>query len=467
MSKLMIGISGVRGVVGDNLTPELLVRLGMAFGTYVESGVVVVGRDTRVSGDMVKHAVFAGLLSAGCRIIDIGVCGTPTAAIMVRERQADGGIVISASHNPIEWNALKFFREDGIYLNAEQGRSLLDIYYGGDAHLVTYDKLHAVEIDTSAAQRHLQKVLDIVDVKALRKRKYHVALDCCNGAGCDLALAFLREIGACVEPLYCVPDGNFPRDPEPRVENVTELVKLVKRRKCDVGFAQDADADRIAVVSEKAKYIGEEYSLCLAAKYVLGRTPGPVVTNLSTTRMVEDVAAAFGCAVVRTPVGEVNVTEKMLEIGAPVGGEGNGGVIDPRIHFGREALTAMALVLQLMLETGKPIGELAGEIPTYQMVKQKVECTKRQLGPVLDALANEKAEKIDTRDGVKLDFDDGWVHVRASNTEPIVRVYGEAKTRARATALVNEYMKLVEKVAGNARVKPAAKKKAKKKAGKR
>lgn len=442
----MIGISGVRGVVGDNLTPELLVRLGQAFGTYVDSGTVVVGRDTRVSGDMVKHAVFSGLLSAGCRIVDVGVCATPSAAMMVRRLKADGGIVISASHNPIEWNALKFFREDGIYLNEEQGRALLDIYYGGDARKVGYDRLHAVEVDASVNENHLQKVIDIVDLPALRRRKFRVALDCCNGAGVELAGQFLHRVGAQVEGIHCVPDGNFPHNPEPTFEHVKDLSKLAGNKKCDIGFAMDADADRIAIVSEKGKYIGEEYSLCLAAKYVLGHRRGKVVTNLSTTRMIEDVAKSFDCEVVRTPVGEVNVAECMRDIGAAVGGEGNGGVIYPKVHLGRDALTGMALVLQLMLETGLSVSELAAEIPTYVMVKQKVACSKRQLAPVLAALAGEKAERVDARDGVKLDFADGWVHVRASNTEPIVRVYSEARTEKQARTLNDKYKKLVERV---------------------
>ncbi len=446
MGRLMIGISGVRGVVGDNLTPELLVRLGQAFGTYVDSGTVVVGRDTRVSGDMVKHAVFSGLLSAGCKIVDVGVCATPSAAMMIKARKADGGIVISASHNPIEWNALKFFREDGIYLNEEQGRALLDIYYGSDAKKVTYDKLHAVELDGSACERHLKRVLNIVDVRALRKRKFRVALDCCNGAGVELAQQFLRRINARVTPIHCVPNGYFPYDPEPTFEHVTDLVRLVKGTKVDVAFAMDADADRIATVSEKGRYIGEECSLCLAAKYILDHTPGPVVTNLSTTRRIDDVAASFDCEVVRTPVGEVNVAEKMEELGAPVGGEGNGGVIDPRVHPGRDALTGMAIILQLMLESGLSISELVSEIPRYYLIKAKVACTKRQLAPVLDTLAKQKAERVDARDGVKLDFKDGWVHVRASNTEPIVRVYAEARTKKRATALVDKHRRLVERV---------------------
>lgn len=445
MSNLMIGISGVRGIVGTDLTPELCVRLGEAYGTFVDGGTVVVARDTRPSGDMVKHAVFSGLLSAGCQIIDIGVVGTPTAAMMIRDLKADGGIVISASHNTIEWNALKFFRQDGVYLNDAQARALLDIYYGGHAKRVDWQHIKAVKTDSTANERHLKKVLELVDLRKMRKRKFRVALDCCNGAGCDLAMSFLKAINATTEPLYCEPHGNFSRNPEPTVTNVTEICKIVKKKKCDVGFAQDADADRIAFISEKGKYIGEEYSLCLATKYILGHNPGPVVTNLSTTRMIDDVAAEFGCKVVRTAVGEVNVAEKMIEIKATAGGEGNGGVIDPRINYGREALTGMALLLQMMLETGKTVSQLAGEIPTYHFVKTKVECSKRVLAPVLERLANEKADQISTCDGVKLDFADGWVHVRASNTEPIVRIYSEARTLKQADELNKKYSKLVEK----------------------
>lgn len=451
MSKLMIGISGVRGVVGDNLTPELLVNLGQAYGTWVDSGTVVVGRDTRTSGDMVKHAVFSGLLSAGCRIVDVGVCGTPSAAMMINRLGADGGIVISASHNTIEWNALKFFRSDGVYMTQEQGRQLLDIYYGGDSRKVGYDKLHAVETNDGAVANHLEKVLSIVDLPALRKRRFHVVADCCNGAGSTLALEFLERAGCVIHAIDCEMNGLFPRNPEPTRDHVTAILDVVRLRGADIGFAQDADADRVAFISEKGDYIGEEYSLCLAARYLLSQRRGKVVTNLSTTRMVDDVAREFDCEVIRTPVGEVNVAEAMLESGAVVGGEGNGGVIDPRVHYGRDALTGVALMLQYMLESGKPISRLAAEIPTYQMSKQKIECSKRSLAPVLKRLAEEKALRVDVQDGVKLDFAEGWVHIRPSNTEPIVRVYAEARTQEEADHLADHYKTLVEKLVKNAR----------------
>lgn len=444
MSKLMIGISGVRGVVGDNLTPELLVNLGQAFGTWAESGTVVVGRDTRASGDMVKHAVFSGLLAAGCRIIDVGVCGTPSAAMMIKTLGADGGIVISASHNTIEWNALKFFGPDGIYLGQESGRDLFDIYYGGDSRKVGYDKIHAVETDNGALENHLDKVMDIVDVPALKKRRFRVAVDCCNGAGSDLALEFLRRTGCITLPLDCEMNGIFPRNPEPTRGHITAILDIVKKKGADLGFAEDADADRIAFVSELGDYIGEEYSLCLAARYCLSKRKGPVVTNLSTTRMIDDVAREAGSEVLRTPVGEVNVAEKMIEVDAVIGGEGNGGVIDPRVHYGRDAITGAALILQLMLETGKTLTQLAAEIPTYYMSKQRVTCSKRQVNPVLREIAQEEALNVDTRDGVKLDFEHGWVHIRPSNTEPIVRVYAEGRTVEEADSLADRYRIKVE-----------------------
>ncbi|MDR1519697.1 MAG: phosphoglucosamine mutase [Planctomycetota bacterium] len=451
MSKLMIGISGVRGVVGDNLTPELLVNLGQAFGTWADSGTVAVGRDTRVSGDMVKHAVFSGLLSAGCRIVDVGVCGTPSAAMMIRKLGANGGIIISASHNPIEWNALKFFRADGVYLNQEQGRELLDIYYGGDVKKVGYDKLNAVETDNGAAANHLRRLLAIVDVPALRKRRFRVAVDCCNGAGSALALEFLRVTGCEIFAIDCEMNGLFRRNPEPTREHVTAICGVVRENAADLGFAEDADADRVAFISEKGDYIGEEYSLCLAASHVLSRRRGRVVTNLSTTRMIDDVARGFDCEVVRTPVGEVNVAEAMIAGEAVIGGEGNGGVIDPRVHYGRDALTGVAIILQYMLESGKPLSRLAAAIPAYRMSKQRVECSKRSFSPVLKVLAREKADRVDTRDGVKLDFAEGWVNIRPSNTEPIVRVYAEARSQDEADKLAERYRLLVERLVKTAK----------------
>ena len=448
-SDLMISISGVRGIVGRSLTPELLVRLGEAFGTYMHSGRVVVGRDTRVSGEMVKCAVFSGLLSTGCSIIDVGVVATPTATLMIEQLKADGGVVISASHNPVEWNALKFFRSDGIYLNADEGRDLLNIYYSGDFVRKAWDALKTIEVVSDAEAHHVDTVLSILDVPLIKGRKFRVALDCCNGAGVGVSLRLLRALGCSVEPIHCTPDGLFPHTPEPNFINLQDLCRFTKERSADVGFATDPDADRIAVVSEDGDFLGEELSLALAAQYVLSRNTdrgGPVVINMSTSRVSEDVARAAGCEVVRTAVGEVNVAERMKDLKAIIGGEGNGGVMDPRIHYGRDAIVGMGLILESMARSGKKCSQLAAALPKYHMIKTKIDCPAARSREVIRTLKAEAASaRANVEDGLRLDWDDRWVHLRASNTEPVMRIIAEARTAEAAQALVDEYTEFVRK----------------------
>jgi phosphomannomutase len=448
-SDLMISISGVRGIVGRSLTPELLVRMGEAFGTYMRSGRVVVGRDTRVSGEMVKCAVFSGLLSSGCSIIDVGVVATPTATLMIEEHKADGGVVISASHNPVEWNALKFFRADGVYLNASEGDDLLKIYYSGDFVRKPWDALKTVEYVTDAEAHHVDKVLSILDVSLIKSRKFRVALDCCNGAGVGVSLRLLRALGCSVEPIHCTPDGLFPHTPEPNFINLQDLCRFTKERGADIGFATDPDADRIAVVSERGDFLGEELSLALAAQYVLSRNSdrsGPVVINMSTSRVSEDVARAAGREVVRTAVGEVNVAEKMEEVKAIIGGEGNGGVMDPRIHYGRDAIVGMGIILESMARNGKKCSELANALPKYHMLKTKIDCPAAQSRELIRNFKNEaQSARANTEDGLRLDWEDRWVHLRASNTEPVMRIIAEARTAESAQALVDDYTERVQK----------------------
>jgi phosphomannomutase len=448
MSDLMISISGVRGIVGRSLTPELLVRLGEAFGTYMQSGRVVVGRDTRVSGEMVKCAVFSGLLSTGCSIMDVGVVATPTATLMIEDLKADGGIVISASHNPVEWNALKFFRADGVYLNADEAGDLMRIYYSGDFVRKPWDALKTIEVVPDAEAHHVEKVLTILDVALIKSRKFRVALDCCNGAGVGVSLRLLRALGCSVEPIHCTPDGLFPHTPEPNFINLQDLCRFTKDRGADIGFATDPDADRIAVVSENGDFLGEELSLALAAQYVLSRSTDrsrPVVINMSTSRVSEDVARNAGCEVIRTAVGEVNVAEKMEKVQAIIGGEGNGGVMDPRIHYGRDAIVGMGLILELMARTGKSCSQLAAALPQYQMIKTKLDCPTARSRELIRTFKNEaKSARANTEDGLRLDWEDRWVHIRASNTEPVMRIIAEAKTREAAQALVDEYTQRVQ-----------------------
>ena len=440
-STLMIGISGVRGIVGESLTPQLLIHLGEAFGTYLDSGRVVVGRDTRVSGEMVKHSVFAGLLATGCPIVDVGVCPTPSLTLMIEEIGAAGGIMISASHNPIQWNALKFFRADGGYLTDLEARQLLDLYYQGEFRKARWHEIQDVSTDARAVEVHARRVLSVVDVEKIRKRAFRVALDCCNGAGSEVTLRVLNELGCRIESIHCEMDGLFPHDPEPTFLNLGDLCRLVEKGDVDVGFAQDPDADRVAIVDETGRFIGEEYSLALAARHLLAKRAGTVVANVSTSRAVDDVARAAGCRVERVPVGEVNVAERMRELDSPVGGEGNGGVIDPRVHYGRDSLAGIALTLEFMAETGKSLSDLVNAIPRYHMVKTKVDCDRPRAQEILRRVREEYADaEINLSDGVRIDWPDAWVHLRGSNTEPVLRVIAEAAGEPRARALADEFV---------------------------
>ncbi|HEV3470211.1 MAG TPA: phosphoglucosamine mutase [Pyrinomonadaceae bacterium] len=436
---LKISISGVRGVVGESLTPALLVRFAQAFGTYAGPGTVCIGRDTRTSGEMVRQAVVAGLLSSGCRVVDLDVCPVPTVQLLVRERRARGGIAITASHNPAEWNALKFINSAGLFLNAGQARQLLDIYHQGEYRKVPGAEMRAVEPSAGAIDLHVKAVLDALGPLPAGPRRLRAAVDCCNGAGSVVAPRLIEALGAEVFAVNATPDGTFPRGAEPVPENLGALSEAVREHGCDVGFAQDMDADRLAVVTERGEAAGEEYTLVLAARRVLAREPGPVVANLSTTGALDSVAARFGCPVYRSKIGEANVAEEMARRGAVVGGEGNGGVIYPRINFARDSLVAMALVLHLLAETGRTVSELLGELPHPCMLKEKMVCRSDRIRAVLRALRDAYAPlPIDLSDGVKVTTPDGWLLVRGSNTEPIIRLVAEAETEARARELIED-----------------------------
>jgi phosphomannomutase len=441
---LKISISGVRGVVGESLTPTLLVRFAQAFGTYVGPGAVVIGRDTRTSGEMVRHAVVAGLLSAGCRVIDLDVCPVPTVQLLVRARRARGGIAITASHNPAEWNALKFVNAAGLFLTAAQARQLLDIYHQGEYAKVPGAEMRGVEREEGAADLHIARVLDALGPVPARGRRPRVVVDSCNGAGSVVAPRLLEALGAEVFRLNTTPDGLFPRAAEPLPENLGALCARVRETGADVGFAQDMDADRLAVVSERGEAVGEEYTLVLAARYVLGREPGPVVANLSTTDALDFVAAEAGCPLYRSKIGEANVTEEMRRVGAVIGGEGNGGVIYPRVNFARDSLVGMALTLHLLAETGRTVTELLADLPPRFMLKERLSCRSDRIGRALKAVRSAYAgHPLDLRDGVKVAQDGGWLLVRGSNTEPIIRLVAEGETEAEARRMIAEARALV------------------------
>lgn len=435
---LKISISGVRGVVGDSLTPGLLARFSQAFGTYVGSGTIVIGRDTRTSGEMVRQAVIAGLLSSGCRVIDLDVCPVPTMQLMVRKRKASGGIAITASHNPAEWNALKFVNSKGLFLGPGQARELLDVYHQGDYTKVSGGSMRSVENYPGALDVHIKAILDAVGVLPA-KQKLKVALDSCNGAGSIIAPRLLEALGAEVVTVNTTPNGSFPRGAEPIAENLGKLCQLVKDSGADVGFAQDMDADRLAAVNEKGEPIGEEFTLVLASWFVVNKTPGAIVTNLSTTSAMDDLAKKFDCALHRSKIGEANVTEMMQQAGAVIGGEGNGGVIYPHINFCRDSHVGMALILHLLAETRRSISDLMAELPRHVMIKEKLNCPSDKISEVLKMVLREYAnEQIDLRDGVKISFADGWLHVRGSNTEPIIRLISEAGSENRALEILDQ-----------------------------
>ncbi|HEX5876185.1 MAG TPA: hypothetical protein VFY60_16160, partial [Pyrinomonadaceae bacterium] len=382
-----------------------------------------------------------GILSTGSRVIDIGVCPVPTVQLQVRHRRAQGGIAITASHNPAEWNALKFIGSSGLFLDAAQARELLDIYHQGEYTKVGGAELRTVEVIEGATDLHIKSILDVLGPLPQTHKQLRVVLDSCNGAGSLVGPKLIEALGAEVIPINVTPDGSFPRAAEPVPENLGELCAKVKEHRADVGFAQDMDADRLAVVSDRGEAIGEDYTLVLAMLYVLGREKGPVVANLSTTSAVEDIAKRFGCPVFLTKIGEVNVTDAMRQHNAVIGGEGNGGVIYPRINFARDSLTGMALVLHLLAESGKSVTELLETVPRYSIVKEKMACPSDRISAVLRMVRREFAEfQMDTRDGVKVIQPDGWMLVRGSNTEPIIRIVAEARSEPQARRMITTLM---------------------------
>ena len=440
ISSLKISISGVRGIIGDSLTPQLAGALAQAFGTYVGGGPVIVGRDARPSGRMILQAVISGLLSSGCQPVDVGICPIPSFLFLAKDSRSSGGIAVTASHNPKEWNGLKFISRDGLYLTPHQVEEFLDIYHQGDFTYAGPDRLKILRSEPQPVEPHLKKLLGHFNADLIRRKKFKVALDCGNGAGAILAPRLLQELGCETVVINAVPDGSFAHQSEPLPENIREICRTVVKSRADIGFVQDADADRLAVVNEKGKPLGEELTLALAAQYILGKKKGSVVCNLSTTRAIDDIAAARKAPVFRTKIGEINVVEKVLsaEPAAVIAGEGNGGVILPEIHPCRDSFTGMGLILEYLAASGRTISALQKRVPRYVMIKDKIEGSAEQ-GYRLVGLLKKRYEgqgKLSLLDGLKIDFPDHWIHVRPSNTEPIIRIISEARTESAAKAAV-------------------------------
>lgn len=440
----ILSISGLRGVIGDGLDPEYVMRFAAAFGTLCNGGTVILSRDGRSSGPMVKHAVLAGLLATGCRVLDAGIATTPTCGVLVTEFKAAGGLQITASHNPSQWNGLKPFSPAGSVFDAAQGQRLIDLMESGRFTYRAWNEIGAIETLGDPAAAHIGRVLKLIDVDAIRRQRFKVVLDCNHGSGAVATPKLLEQLGCEVHVLGGVADGHFEHVPEPLKENLTALCAAVSERRADVGFAQDPDADRLAIVDERGEYIGEELTLGLGADYVLSRRPGSFVVNGSTSRLNADIAARYGCAFHRSYVGEAHVVARMQAVGAVLGGEGNGGVIEPQVGFVRDSFVSMAYVLAGLAARGGKLSDWVATLPRYEIVKDKLTCPREQVTAACDALRSTFADATAVEgDGLRLDWSDRWVQVRASNTEPILRVIAEAPDAEIARKLCQSAMEAV------------------------
>jgi len=446
----MLSISGLRGLVGKSLTPTVAARFAAAYGTWLYSNrppdhdpqtppTVALGRDSRASGQMLEAAAASGLAAVGCRVVRVGVLSTPGVAIAMDSFRGDGGMVITASHNPFPWNGIKPLRYDGVAPPPEQCMEIIRRFKQDDVVYADVAALQPIEDCTDGIKVHVDRVLELVDIELIRGAKLSCVVDSVHGAGGDEARALLDALGVKLTHLYAEPTGQFPHTPEPTKENLVELSRAVaKSGGADVGFAQDPDADRLAIVDEKGTYIGEEYTLALCARHKLGKGEG-VAANLSTSRMVDDVAAAVGGFVVRTPVGEANVTAGMRDHGTTLGGEGNGGIIDNRVSQVRDSLIGMAYVLEMLAAEKQSLSAVVASMPAYAIVKDKADIDPAVLATMPQKMQDAFADQtIDTQDGIRVDWPDKWVHVRPSNTEPIIRVIAEASDEAEAKLLVQK-----------------------------
>jgi phosphomannomutase len=371
MQQLKISVSGVRGIAGISLTPEIIVKFAMSFATYIEGGTVFIATDTRPSKTMVKSAVISGLLSCGCEVVDFGVCPTPVLQYAVRKLGANGGIAITASHNNTEWNALIFIRNDGMFLNSYQAEEVLDIYHEESFDKVSWDKLKGIKSYTNFFDQYLNDLFQLIDVDMIKKKKFTVATDTVNGAICEYTKRLLSLLNVKVIPINDIPNGLFARDPEPIPENLSQLSSIVKATNVELGFAQDADGDRLAIVDEQGNPIGEEYTLVFIENFILEKTKGVVVTNLSTTQLVDDVAKKYGCEVVRTKVGDIYVAETIYNLSAVIGGEGNGGVVYPKFHYAQDSFSSICLILWLLSYYNTTVSELKKQIGHYFKLYKK------------------------------------------------------------------------------------------------
>ncbi|MFP4060130.1 MAG: phosphoglucosamine mutase [Bacteroidota bacterium] len=452
---LIKSISGIRGTIGgkpgEGLSPVDTVKFVAGYGTYIKkstpdgTGKIVVGRDARISGKMVDMLVSGTLMALGFDVVNAGLATTPTVELAVTWESADGGIILTASHNPAQWNALKLLNRKGEFLSSEEGKEVLEIAESGDFRFANIEKIGQFITTDRFNQLHIDQILKLpyVDKKAIRKANFTIAIDCVNSVGGVIIPGLLKALGVKeVIELYCEPNGRFPRNPEPLPENLEEISSLVKEKRADLGFVVDPDVDRLAIINEDGTMFGEEYTLVAVADYILSINPGNTVSNLSSSRALKDITVKRGGEYTASAVGEVNVVEMMKKTGAVIGGEGNGGVILPDLHYGRDALVGIALFLSQLARSGKKCSELRAGYPRYFISKNKIQLTPDLMLPELLKRVKEKyhAYPVNDVDGVRIDFDEGWVHLRGSNTEPIIRVYAESISNENADNLARRIM---------------------------
>jgi len=444
---LMVSVSGIRGIVGDGLTPEVIVEFSTSYAEWIKKSfknpTVVLGRDSRVTGKMVSELVSSTLNWCGCNVIDLGVVPTPTVQVGVEDFKAQGGIIVSASHNPAQWNALKLLNHTGEFMSPEEGEELLKIKTEKNFTYAEWNTVGTFKKERDYHLVHIERILalDLLDIEAVKKRRPRIVVDAVEGAGYLAVPLLLEKMGCEVIRMNCNANGIFPHIPEPLPENLTNLMDRVKLEKADFGIALDPDADRLAVIMENGLPFGEEYTITSAVDYVLSKKKGTVVSNLSTTRAVDDVANKYGVESFKSKVGEINVVKLMQKVSAVIGGEGSGGVILPEAHYGRDSLVAAALVTAYFVQKNKKMSEIRADLPNYEMGKKKIELGNIQPDSIIEKLVEQSKDlKIDIQDGLKIDLPHGWVQMRKSNTEPIIRIYSEAPTKEEALKLTEEYV---------------------------
>jgi len=443
MTTLMVSISGIRGIVGDGLDPNVLVKYTSAYADFIGGGTVVVGRDARITGDMVQEIVTGTLIAKGINVVEIGIVPTPTVQYSVKTLKAQGGIAISASHNPNEWNALKLLNSTGQFMSPEENEEMKRLLDKSDESFVSWDKIGKRKKYDAALKKHVEDTLNLkyIDRAKIKRKKFKVVVDCINGAGVYVVPQMLKELGCKVIEMNCDKSGIFPRLPEPIPENLVKTMKRVKKEKADLGIVVDPDVDRLVLITDEGKPFSEENTITQAVKFILSKKKGNVVVNLSTTRAVDDVAHDYGAKVYRSPVGEANVVKKMKEVKAVIGGEGSGGVIYPALHYGRDALVGIAITLQHLTEFKGKISELKDALPQYFIVKKKIKLDNKEPDTVIEKLVKQyDEEECNTEDGLRIDFFNHWIHFRKSNTEPIIRIIVEGENRKVAEALAEKYM---------------------------